>query len=342
MKVLPEFRPGSTAKFAHRSLQKSVEMMNRAHHSAVLWFGEIMARQLYRELGYSTMRAYALEELGFSATRAGDFIRLTQKLESLPLVKEKVASGDLGYTQAREIIKVADKSNEHEWVAVAQSHSRRELETVVKQAKQQTVRQQAPLIPGVEEIPIAVVPVKISFELTPTQNARYEAMLAKIGHRGNKADLLLEMVEALLEIEKTAPRGAISAPRYQVHVHKCPTCATCTIATPQGDAALSPAEVTEVECDAQIHTPGRRNTSTIPPKTRREVLARDRHRCRRKGCHHTRHLDIHHLVPRASGGDNRRDNLVTLCTACHHLWHEKKGDLVSLIRPVDTCDEMEI
>jgi 5-methylcytosine-specific restriction endonuclease McrA len=51
-----------------------------------------------------------------------------------------------------------------------------------------------------------------------------------------------------------------------------------------------------------------------------------------KGCGQTRFLEIHHLVPRAAGGKNRQDNLVTLCASCHRLLHEKylKGEL-----PVD-------
>ena len=41
----------------------------------------------------------------------------------------------------------------------------------------------------VSAAPPAIVPVRAGFELTPAQYARYEAMLAKIGHRRSKADL---------------------------------------------------------------------------------------------------------------------------------------------------------
>ena len=49
-----------------------------------------MPRELYRDLGYSTMRAYAMEDLGFSSTRDGDFRRLAEKLEQLPILKEEL------------------------------------------------------------------------------------------------------------------------------------------------------------------------------------------------------------------------------------------------------------
>ena len=117
------------------ALKQSVEILDKAQHCALLWFGEIMRRELFRDLGYSTMRSYATEELGFSPTRAGDFIRLARKLESLPMVKKEVVSGRLGYTKAREIASVADPANENEWVKVAKKKSRRELEATVRQAK---------------------------------------------------------------------------------------------------------------------------------------------------------------------------------------------------------------
>jgi len=126
------------------------------------------------------------------------------------------------------------------------------------------------------------------------------------------------------------PRGA-TGPHYQIHVHECPTCAKTTVQTPRGEKELTPIEAETVLCDAHIYRPGQRNTTTIPPRTRREVLARDRHQCRRKGCRHTRYLHIHHLEPRVQGGSNDPENLVTLCTSCHELCHQKGGILEAIL-----------
>jgi len=341
MPNIPEFRPDLDANQAHMALKKNVETLDKAQHCALLWFGEIMRRELYRDLGFSTMRTYAMEALGFSPTRAGDFIRLARKLETLPVVKEQVASGELGYTKAREISSVADPTNELEWVKVAKEQSRRELEATVRQAKKLASQQrkenpdQGELMPRpASAVPPAVVPVRVGFELTPAQYARYEAMVAKIGHRGSKADLLLDMVEALLVANENAPRGAFADPHYQIHIHECPTCAKATVQTPKGEMELSHTEIEAAREDAQIHKPGERNKATIPPRIRREVLARDRHRCRRKGCNHTRFLEIHHIISREAGGANDPENLVTLCTACHKLLHEKGGDPSPMLKKI--------
>jgi len=78
IKNVTGFRPHLSAVQAHEALQKNIKIADAAQPCAVLWFGEIMLRRLYRELGYSSMRAYALEELDFSSTRAGDFMRLAR------------------------------------------------------------------------------------------------------------------------------------------------------------------------------------------------------------------------------------------------------------------------
>ena len=403
---LPAFRPGATAGEADIALRQSLRVLDQAQHGAVVWFGDVMQRGLFRELGYSTMRAYALDRLGFSATRAGDFIRLAQRLEHLPAVKAKVASGEMGYTKARAIATVADPTTEQLWLEAAQTQSRRELEVTVQRARQEARQRGA--APGQQELlpasqptaPAAAVPVRIGFDLTPIQYARYEALLARIGHRDGPAELLLEMAAALAEqtgpadraeqgehvghvghveqvgqvghvehvehveqVEQTgqvgqtgqteqaaritprpkiAPRGATratAAPPHQIHLHECPTCAAATVQTPRGELSIGRAAAETARCDAIIHQPGQRRTATIPPRVRREVLARDRHRCRRRGCHHTRHLHLHHITPRAVGGGHEPENLVTLCPACHALWHERGGDLRPLLAEIPGAED---
>jgi 5-methylcytosine-specific restriction endonuclease McrA len=312
-----------------------VEIIDHARHCAVLWFGEIMNRKLYRELGYSSIYQYAAEELGFSATRTGDFKRLAEKLAALPAVADKVRSGELGYTKAREIVKVADPDNENDWLDVAEQQSRRELEETVRRAKREAKSRSAPgqgalVDPVPASTPRAAVRTRIGFEMTPTQLARYESLLARIPGRADQAELLLDMMEAYLDTDEIAPRGA-NPPRHQIHVHECPTCHKASVPTSRGEMELENTEAAAARCDALVQEPGMRNTSTIPPRIRREVLARDRHRCRRKGCSHNRFLDIHHLVPRREGGTHDPANLVTLCASCHRLWHEKGGDLSGLL-----------
>ncbi|RKZ15374.1 hypothetical protein DRQ50_07580 [bacterium] len=99
-----------------------------------------------------------------------------------------------------------------------------------------------------------------------------------------------------------------------------------TVQTDTGERELSQAETARLRCDAIICKPGERNKATIPPSTRREVLARDHHQCQFPSCGRTRFLEVHHIQARARGGTNHPDNLTTLCSACHRLRHERSAD----------------
>ena len=57
-------------------------------------------------------------------------------------------------------------------------------------------------------------------------------------------------------------------------------------------------------------------------EVREIVLARDNHRCRECGQHCGKgDADVHHLIPRATGGTDEPANLITLCDGCHAARH---------------------
>ena len=53
---------------------------------------------------------------------------------------------------------------------------------------------------------------------------------------------------------------------------------------------------------------------------REEVLRRDGWRC--QACGSMRNLEVHHQKYRSHSGEDRADNLITLCNACHRSAHE--------------------
>jgi len=69
----------------------------------------------------------------------------------------------------------------------------------------------------------------------------------------------------------------------------------------------------------------------IPDDIRREVLRRDGYKCQKCGWSHDewnpsdpRHLELHHIKHHAKGGENKEENLTTLCVVCHDKIHRKK------------------
>jgi 5-methylcytosine-specific restriction endonuclease McrA len=322
------FIKGLPAEKAHLHLKKANHAMEMARQNAILWFGEILGRKLYRDLGYSSMPLYAQQELGWSQSKAYDFLKICEKLDELPAVKKKVEEGKLGYARTRTIVSVASPENEKEWVDLAMNKSRTQLKEAAKKARRQAAevaRGQGSFLPE-ETLPTAVVPQRISLEMTPTQLARYEALWEKLRKQGgfpaDKVEALLAMMQTCVDQNSNPLENSTASPA-QIHVHQCPDCEKTTVQTTRGELTLSTEEIERLQCDAQISEPGKRNTTTIPPKTRRLVLARDRHRCQTPGCPNTHYLEIHHIIPRSQGGTNAPDNLTTLCSSCHALVHQR-------------------
>jgi hypothetical protein len=235
-----------------------------------------------------------------------------------------------------------------------------------------------PIESGVESSVAALageVPCDLRHRLSPTQCARYEALvekLRKLGIAGSREELLLECLEIAVEVRATSrdrvsrvaasrsgsrrgetpettpegdpeewgldatkagavpefepgefPRGnpRNSSGRYQVGVWMCGRCGTGTVETSRGPMKLAPATLKAILCDARVRKQGERNRSVLPERIRRQVLERDRMRCRGAGCNRTAFLAVHHLVPREAGGTHDPANLVTLCEGCHRAAH---------------------
>jgi 5-methylcytosine-specific restriction endonuclease McrA len=344
-------------------LRDALRDLDTARKNAVMWFAEILARKLYLEFDCSSIHHYARQRLGFSRARTAYFLRLCRSFEQLPALRESVASGAVPWTKAREVVKVATPQTESFWVEQAQTVGRRELERRVAATRGAAkARRRAPgqgelLVAnavaqvgaalggsGVDPVgqamadPIVEVPVTVSFTLSPEQYARYEAMLEaarRNGYRGSREELFLAAWEMITRVDTATSReharrpqampqsAAPTSPRYQVVIRQCETCGRAEIATGRGAIPVAPKTLETALCDARVHRHGDKNSATIPPAARRDVLVRDGHRCRTAGCGSARFLDVHHIVPREHGGKNDLDNLVTLCAACHRMIHDR-------------------
>jgi len=320
----------------HASLRSSIVAVDEAQQCAVLWFEEVMRRELFRDRGYSSMNQYAMQELDFSKSKTDDYVRLARQLDKLPAVRLAVADGKLGYTKAREIVSVATPETEDRWLKAAVERTRDNLAKEVKKAKQaaRVDPAQGMLLPDTPPVvERQELPVRFQVDLTPEQEARRAALVERLyklgGVPADRAELMLEGLAALVSVKEAekCPRGAsTSRPPVQIHVHENAATGRMTVQTAAGERELGRADSERMHCDAAVCEHGGRNTTTIPPRMRREVLARDQHSCTAPGCGRTRFLEVHHIVSRQCGGTNQPQNLKTLCGSCHRLWHERVGN----------------
>ena len=156
----------------------------------------------------------------------------------------------------------------------------------------------------------------------------------KAGNELSDEEVLAAMCRAALA---HGPDTGTSAgqPPYQLFVTVCEQCERGWQEGAGELVEVGPAIVAQASCDADVirrTADGRSSKSrTIPKSVYRLVMRRDHHRCIVPGCRNSEHLEVHHLVHRAWGGDNHPDNLAVLCAGHHAALHD--GRLVIRGKP---------
>ncbi|MBM4117091.1 HNH endonuclease [bacterium] len=329
---MSEFVPNLPAAGVDARLRAAVAELRRAEQNAVLWFAELMRRRLYRDCGYASIHAYAEAVLGFGQAKTYQFIRLAESLDSLPQLRASVEAGEMPWTKARSVAAVATPRSEGQWIAIAKTSSARQLEVRIRESRREAEEESGQgvlLPPAPAAIPTPAPKAQVSFTLEPEQHARWLAIverLRKQGHAEAKEELLLAAFVALAESECTRVQNE---PPYEVVIYRCEECGAARL--PDG-RALAPAVAAQAACDCREQRDGKPNRASIPPAMRRQVLARDGHRCQAPGCRATRFLEVHHREPRRRGGRNSAANLITLCAACHRLLHDSGAGLAAALQ----------
>jgi len=76
----------------------------------------------------------------------------------------------------------------------------------------------------------------------------------------------------------------------------------------------------------------------LSPILRRDILDRDNYACQK--CRFedktAKTLEVHHIIPQFLGGDDKIDNLITLCSDCHHFAPNTKKDFEEYVG--DECN----
>jgi len=124
-------------------------------------------------------------------------------------------------------------------------------------------------------------------------------------------------------------RKAASSPAYKIAIKQCPDCKRAWQYSGGRDIEVDPAVAECASCDA-VHlgsldaTSPERATTTVTPRKREQVLARDGHGCTVPGCRRNIGLDLHHIEYQSRGGGHELRNLTTICDLHHRAVHAGK------------------
>jgi len=296
---------------------------------------------------------------GISMNAAREKVRVANALGGLPMISEAFSKGQISYSKARAMTRVATPENEEFLMKIANHGTAYHVETVVRgyrRAKQlnevESANQQfnsrsfdyhydddgSLVFNGRLPAEVGAMLIKALGNAVDRADAGQDVSAeTRPPLATRRADALADMAESYLE---NGNESSSSADRYQVMVHvsaetlesdvSAETSETETAHIEQGPH-VSAETSRRICCDASITRlvedkngeplSSGRKSRVIPPPMRRALKARDKI-CRFPGCTHQHFIDGHHIKHWSDGGETCLDNLVQLCRHHHRLVHE--------------------
>ena len=314
--------PLETARNLDSRLVATRRAERAAQHQLAVLLAEMADGGFFRLLGYTSVENYAdvVLELNFRLTR--DLVRIGRSLTELPALNAALAAGEVDFSKAREIVRVATPETDSLWTEYAKFASSREIERHVSVA----LKGEGPPT-GETEPERKPARSRITFEI---EAADREALVQALALLRQQTGVSATEVEdgALLAglarsyintVESTeSPTGE----RHTFIIEHCPTCQQTSNPTTE----VSETTVAEAKCDAEIidMRPGPREgnaTRTIAPKLRRKLLHRAGYHCEVPGCTNRLWLDVHHVDGWAQTKSHAPDRLLVICSAHHRGIH---------------------
>ena len=320
---------------------------------------EFDEQQYWAEPGLCSCAHWLNFKCGIGLNAAREKVRVAHALADLPKISKAFDKGELSYSKARAITRIADAGNEDYLLMIATHGTAHHVEKLVSKYRTAERLQEVELAneqhrdrelshyydhDGCLVIKARMPAEQGALVVKALEMAMEEQFAESVGAASAANDVTAEMSEPETEREPIAARRAdalaeiaetymnnsesagSTADRYQVVVHV--TAETSSIE----DGPHVTAETSRrIGCDCSVVgiredeegeplSIGRRSR-TIPPPMRRALRARDGG-CRFPGCTNTRFVDGHHIKHWADGGETSLDNLVMLCRHHHHLVHE--------------------
>lgn len=320
----------------HRRLKRIVKARGALDMQEAAALREAEALRVWRHFGYSSLVEYMEMEMGYTPRAAIERLRVAKAIEELPVIADAMEQGDLSFSAARELTRVATPETETQWLEASNEKNLRQVEELVSGHKQGD-KPSDPVDPKLRKKTLRYD------EIDPeTVVLMREAKLILERECGDRLDdnAFLRSL-ARMVIEGGAATERRRAP-YQIAAMICDQCKRGWQNGGGLSVEMSPAALEVALCDAQHigrvdvdsgHVPAtrpdveQRAKHDIPPALRRKVKARDKGTCRVPWCRSSRNCDQHHIIPVSQGGQHTLENLITLCES-HHIAHHEGALLI--------------
>ena len=280
------------------------------------WLLEARRAKVHEHLGLGSFVEYCERVLGYRPRTTMERLRVAEAIAELPETRDALGAGELSYSAVRELTRVATPETVHDWIDAARDKTVREIESMVAGRAPGDRPTDAP-DPSLELR-------RLALDLEPQA---YALLLEALRHVRDRAGSDLSDSDAIVELCEDVLAGVRATPdsaRHQIALTQCTDCKRTWQDGGGQVVEVAPAVIDAAACDATVidlRDPASTPTRAIPRAVRTRVLRRDHNRCTVPGCRSARHLDVHHITPRAAGGDHAPDNLTVLCGAHHRALH---------------------
>ncbi len=281
--------------------------------------------------GFTSFEHWLGWRCGIDARTAREYLRVARALKGLPRIAAALAAGEISYSKARAITRVAKLENEETLLDFTRNATAGQVERIASawRRSEDNAREESDRIESRRFASVFVDDdgmVVVRARLAPDEGAVFmRAMDAAREElwKGEKAGGAAEQQRAdqlALLADRSLSEGAagrVGGDRVMVLVHMD---AQAGSAEPDRRQACD-ASVVEVEHHENGELTAGRKTRVISSALRRALRVRDDDRCTFPACTH-RVVDAHHIQHWADGGPTVLSNIVSVCRRHHALLHE--------------------
>jgi hypothetical protein len=255
---------------------------------------------------------YCVKHLGLSEDVAANFVRVARKSHQVPELRTAIEEGRLSVTKAKTIASVITSENHSVWIDKAENLSKDKLEKEVAQTSPQSRKPEKAKVSGPNT-------VRIEFELTAEEMRLFRRVQDLVSQKLKKSATLAEtqneLVKLYLKLKdpvKKAERASKRSSAKKSQTAEKPESTERPVPGPVGRASVE----------------GGQGRHSLKADVIHAVNLRDKGKCQAVQpdgsiCGQSRWVHFHHIQPVSHGGENTVENLITLCSSHHKLWHSQ-------------------
>jgi hypothetical protein len=307
-KVIPECKGLSDIELDEK-LAEAVVDSQRAERLICFYLLEMAERRGYEKFGYKDVWDYASARFGYSSRKTHYFLGLAHGLKRLPKLLDALENGEIGWTKAYQLSRIAEPETEEEWIEKAKDLSVRDLKETIQRRRTNGGRP-VKLWMTQEMAELWDFAIEVCRMSTGAQHSRMQCLEFMIGeflstwsYEANRHVRLVEETAEEAEngdsLDSTSNEDLTEEETLQIEKRLCP------------DNDDLPAAVLNYRC----------------PPGWMEIIERDSYQCCYPGCGARSGLHPHHIEFRNRFGTKTRaerdapSNQVTVCALHHRMLH---------------------